>query len=66
MKNKATLPILTKAGGLRRKDHAASFNRQLALDARAGDLYQLLHYHFGQYGSDFATSPARLEKHPLS
>jgi hypothetical protein len=30
MKNKATLPILTKAGGLRRKDYDASFNRQLA------------------------------------
>ena len=54
--------ILAIVGSLR-KD---SFNRQLALDARAGDLYQLLHYHFGQYGSDFATSPARLEKHPLS
>ena len=66
MKNKATLPILTKAGGLRRKDYDASFNRQLALDARAGDLYQLLHYHFGRYGSDFTTSPARLDKHELT
>lgn len=65
MKNKATLPILTKAGGLRRKDYDASFNRQLALDARAGDLYQLLQYHFGNYGSDFTTSPFRLSKHEL-
>ena len=62
MKNKATLPILTKTGSLRRKDHDANFNRQLALDTRASDLFELLYYHFGKYGTDFTTSPSRLGK----
>jgi predicted nucleotidyltransferase len=57
MKNKAKLPIITKTGNLRSKDYDANFNRQLALDIRAANLYQLLQYHFGDYSSDYTSSP---------
>jgi hypothetical protein len=57
MKNKAKLPIITKTGNLRSKDYDANFNRQLALDVRAANLYQLLQYHFGDYSSDYTSSP---------
>lgn len=62
MKTTATLPVLTKIGGLRNRDYSADFHRQLQLDARAVDLYQLLNYHLGNYGSDFTTSPLNLSQ----
>lgn len=61
MKTTSKLPIITKLGRLRPHANNDTYNRLLALDIRATDLYYLLQYKLGCYGKDFTTSPLVIE-----
>ena len=56
MKEKATLPIITKTGSEELYKNTDLYPL-LQLDADAADLYQLLNGNAGIYGTCFTTSP---------
>lgn len=63
MKEKSTLPIITKLGKniLNAKENGNAFNRALTLDINATNLYSLLKTSYLGYNADYKTSPIYLE-----